>query len=395
MYRRETRRGNNPLGDKIKNVLSLFNFKKRDGGKPDWYLFGLIMFLVIFGLIMLSSAGVAQGWEKFHDPYFYVKHQFLAGVLPGLILCFIFAKIDYHKWKKYAPMLLFFSIILLILVFIPGLGADWGTAKSWINVFGYSLQPSEIVKLTFLLYLAAWLSSKEDHHLKDLQYGFIPFLAVLGVVAFLLVMEPDTGTMMIIVLMSLAVFFAAGGRLKHLSWLALLGAGALFLLLKMSPYRADRFTTFLHPELDPLGKGYHINQALLAVGSGGIFGRGYGHSRQKFAYLPEVTGDSIFAVAAEELGFIVIVVIIGVFLLLGLRCLKLAQKCEDNFGKLVVVGITAWFIFQSFFNIGAMLGIMPLTGVTLPFVSYGGTSIMACLAAAGILLNISKQTKLN
>jgi cell division protein FtsW len=151
----------------------------------------------------------------------------------------------------------------------------------------------------------------------------------------------------------------------------------------------------LHPELDPLGKGYHINQALLAVGSGGIFGRGYGHSRQKFAYLPEVTGDSIFAVAAEELGFIVIVVIIGVFLLLGLRCLKLAQKCEDNFGKLVVVGITAWFIFQSFFNIGAMLGIMPLTGVTLPFVSYGGTSIMACLAAAGILLNISKQTKLN
>ena len=177
----------------------------------------------------------------------------------------------------------------------------------------------------------------------------------------------------------------------HMAWLGILGAGALGLLIKFSPYRAARFTTFLHPELDPLGVGYHINQALLAVGSGGWFGRGYGHSLQKFNYLPEVTGDSIFAVMSEELGFIFTSVIVGVFVFLAIRCLKLAQRCEDSFGKLVVVGIISWFIFQAFFNIGAMLGILPLTGVTLPFISYGGTSIMACLAAAGILVNISKQ----
>ncbi|MFA6422166.1 MAG: putative lipid II flippase FtsW [Candidatus Buchananbacteria bacterium] len=376
----------------IKSIKNLFIKKETD--KPDWYFIGVIIFLTLLGLIMVSSAGVAQGWDKFHDPYYYVKHQFFTGVIPGLIICFILSKIDYRVWKKYAPMLLFFSIILLILVFIPGLGAPWGTAHSWIKVFGFSVQPSEIVKLTFLLYLAAWLSSKEDHHLKDLQYGFIPFLVILGVIAFLLVMEPDTGTMMIIVLMSLVVYFAAGGRKRHLSWLGILGAGILFLLLKISPYRTDRFTTFLHPELDPLGKGYHINQALLAVGSGGIIGKGYGHSLQKFAYLPEVTGDSIFAVISEELGFILTALVIILFLYLGLRCLKIAQKCEDNFGKLVAVGIMAWFMIQAFFNIGAMLGILPLTGVTLPFISYGGTSIMACLAAAGILINISKQAKI-
>jgi len=369
-------------------------FKKKETNRPDWQLIGVIAFLTVFGLIMISSAGVALGWEKFHDPYYYAKHQLFTGIIPGIIICFILSKINYKIWQKYAPALLFFTIILLVLVFIPGLGADWGSAKSWIHIFGFSFQPSEFVKLTFLLYLAAWLSSKEEHHLKDLQFGFIPFIMVLAAIAILLIMQPDTGTMMIIVLMSLTIYFAAGGRLRHLSWLAVLGAGALLLLIKISPYRTDRFTTFLHPELDPLGKGYHINQALLAVGSGGIIGRGYGHSLQKFAYLPEATGDSIFAVISEELGFVLAAAIVGLFLFLGIKCLKIAQMCEDNFGKLVAVGITAWFMFQAIFNIGAMLGILPLTGVTLPFVSYGGTSIMACLAAAGILINISKQAKM-
>lgn len=370
-------------------VKSLFA-KGNDHGSHDWQLIGIIVFLTVFGLIMISSAGVARGLEKFNDPYYYLKHQFLLGVLPGLALCFILAKINYKVWKKYAPTLLFISIVLLVLVFIPGIGADWGSAHSWINLFGFSIQPSEIVKLTFLLYLAAWLSSKEKHHLKDLQYGFAPFLVILAVIAGLLYLEPDTGSMMIIVLMSMTVFFAAGGRFKHLAAVGVSGLAALLLLLKFSPYRADRFTTFLHPELDPLGKGYHINQALLAVGSGGIVGRGYGHSVQKFNYLPEAFSDSIFAVISEELGFVFAAVLIVVFLLFALKSLKIANRCEDDFGRLVVVGITAWFMFQAIFNIGAMLGILPLTGVTLPFVSYGGTSVMACLAACGILINIAK-----
>lgn len=377
---------------RIKNFFEpIKKFFFHDKNEPDWYIVGTVLFLTAFGLIMLCSAGVAVGWQKFQDPYFYFKHQFLVGVIPGLILMFIFSKFDYRKLRNYAPGLLLFSIVLLVLVFIPGIGAKWGTSRSWINVLGFSIQPSEIVKLTFLLYLASWLSSKEERHLKDFQYGFVPFLCVLGIISLLTVLEPDTGTMMIIILMSLAVYFTAGGKILHFTWLGVLGAGALAILIKLSPYRAARFTTFLHPELDPLGVGYHINQALLAVGSGGWFGRGYGHSIQKFNYLPEVVGDSVFAVVSEELGFIFASVIVGVFAFLAIRCLKLAQRCEDKFGKLLVVGIVSWFIFQAFFNIGAMIGILPLTGVTLPFISYGGTSIMACLAAAGILVNISKQ----
>lgn len=380
----------------IKDILTdILPFKTINGDKPDMYLICSILFLTLFGLIMLSSAGVAIGWAKFQDPYYYFKHQILFGFLPGLLLLFIFSKINYRIWQKYAPLLLFFSLILLILVFIPGLGGKWGTARSWINIFGFSLQPSEIVKLTFLLYLSAWLSSKEDHHIKDINYGFIPFIIVLGAIATLTILQPDTGTMMIIVLTALVVYFIAGAHIKHLVWLGILGVFSLMALLKISQYRSERLTTFLHPELDPLGKGYHINQALLAVGSGKIFGKGYGHSRQKFAYLPEAMGDSIFAVMAEELGFIISTLFVMAFLFFTLRCLKLAKMCEDKFGKLLVIGIVSWFMIQAIFNIGAMLSILPLTGVTLPFVSYGGTSLMVCLAASGILINISKQTKLS
>ena len=382
-----------------KNIINFFKdffrdiFRSQKNQKPDWYLIGTIVFLILFGLIVLASAGVAQGWQKFNDSYWYIKHQLLLGFLPGVFLFIILSRFDYFKLKKLALPLLLISIALLFLVFIPGIGAKYGTAKSWLNVFGFSIQPSEIVKLTFLLYLATWLSSKEEKHLRDLHYGFLPFIFILIVITALVIMQPDFGTMSIIVIMSLAVYFAAGGRLWHLSWLAALGAAALFLMIKISPYRANRLTTFLRPELEPQGIGYHINQALLAVGSGGWFGKGYSHSIQKFAYLPEATGDSIFAVSAEELGFIISVLIVAAFAFLALRGFKLAQKCRDPFAKLLVVGIITWFVFQAFLNIGAIIGILPLTGVPLPFISYGGTALAMCLAAAGILANISKQAR--
>ncbi|MFA5047771.1 MAG: putative lipid II flippase FtsW [Patescibacteria group bacterium] len=376
-----------------KNLWGLLKniFKKKNDGQVDWHLIGAIWILVIFGLIMLASAGVAVGWQKFGDIYWHLKHQLVFGLLPGLVLFIILSKIDYHYWKKIAAPLLFISIGLLVLVFIPGIGAKWGTSHSWINIFGLSVQPSEIVKLTFLLYLSAWLSSKQEHHIKDLSYGFIPFVFILGVIAVLNILEPDTGTMIIITAMSLLVYFVAGGSLWHLTWLSLFGAGGLALVVKLSPYRAARLTTFLHPELDPKGIGYHINQALLAVGSGGFFGRGYGHSLQKFAYLPEVTGDSIFAVVSEELGFVLTAIVVIIFGYIAIRGMKLANRCQDQFGKLLVVGIIVWFLVQAFFNIGAVIGILPLTGVPLPFISYGGTALMMCLAATGILANISKQ----
>lgn len=366
-------------------------FREQKRSSADWYLIGAIWLLIALGLIIISSAGVAAGWQNYQDSYFHLKHQLIFGVLPGLAFFVFFWFFDYKKLEQMAAPMLYLSIGLLVLVFIPGIGGDWGTSHSWLNIFGYSLQPSEIVKLTFLIYLSAWLAQKEAHHFKNISDGLAPFAVVLAIITVLLVLEPDTGTMIIIVAMSLAVYFAAGGRLAHLSWLGVSGIAGLWLIIKLAPYRMDRFTTFLHPELDPQGKGYHINQALLAVGTGGWFGQGYGHSRQKFAYLPEPVGDSIFAITAEELGFFLSSALIALYVFIAVRGLKLSARCRDPFAKLLTVGIITWLTAQAFVNIGGIMGIMPLTGVTLPFISYGGTSMMVSLAAAGILANISKQ----
>lgn len=368
--------------------------KTRQKKQPDYVLIALFAILVVFGLVMLSSAGTALGYHKFDDPYYFFKHQFLFGLIPGLIFLFIFSKIDYRKWKKISFPLLIFSIILLLLVFIPGLGASYGKAKSWINIGGFSLQPSEIVKLTFLIYLAAWLDKRSKEEIKDVSSGLVPFLILLLAVALLIILQPDIGTMSIIILVSLTVFFIAGADILHLIGIGAFGLFGLFLLIKAAPYRAARFTTFLHPELDPQGIGYHINQALLAIGSGGLFGLGLGHSRQKFQYLPEVTGDSIFAVIAEELGFFLTAGLIILFLALLYRGFKLAQRTPDKFSKLMVAGIISWFIIQALINIAAMLGLLPMTGIPLPFISYGGTALMTSLAAVGILINISKHSQI-
>jgi cell division protein FtsW len=381
---------------KIKNFRFkdfFFDLMNKDQvGSPDWVLLGIFGFLIVFGLMALSSAGAAIGFRMFQDPYWHVKHQILLGLLPGLALFFFLSNYNYKKFKKLAFPLLLASIALLLLVFIPGIGAKWGTSHSWINLFGYSLQPSEIVKLTFLFYLAGWLSTKDRKALHDFHYGFMPFIFILLVVVSLLIMEPDTGTMLIIVAMSLAVYYSAGGRLVHLAWLSGFGIVALLVIARVSPYRAARLTTFLHPELDPLGQGYHINQALLAIGSGRLFGLGFGHSRQKFSYLPEPIADSVFAVICEEMGFFFGAALVALFAYLAWRGFKMAGECQDTFGRLLAVGIITWLIFQAFLNIGAIVGILPLTGVPLPFISYGGTALMTCLAGVGVLVNISKQT---
>lgn len=349
--------------------------------------------LIVFGLVMLSSASAVVSYHKFNTSYYYVVHQMLYGLLPGAILFYIASKIDYRYWKKWAFALLVFSIVLLILVFIPGIGFEFGGARRWVEIGGIVFQPSELMKLAFLLYLATWMESKGSHTLKDFSYGFVPFLILVGIIAFLVISQPDMGTMGIIVLIAFGMYLVGGARLSHALLAVAGGAVALFALIKLAPYRLERFMTFLHPELDPLGVGYHINQALLAVGSGGWFGRGFGHSRQKFAYLPEVTGDSIFAVTAEELGFIVSVGIIGAFVFLAWRGLRIAVRSPDMYGTLIAVGIVVWVVSQAFVNIGAMLSLLPLTGIPLPFISYGGSSLVVLLTAMGILTNISRQTR--
>ncbi len=338
---------------------------------------------------MLASASWPLGFDRFQDGYYFLKHQLIFGLLPGVVGCLVAMRVPYDKFRAFSPHMLALSLLLLTLVFIPGLSADFGTSKSWISLGSLSFQPSELVKLTFLIYLAAWLEKRARHEIKTLAEGLLPFLTVLAVIATLLILQPDTGTLAIIVLTAVVVYFMAGAPLHHLFGLVFVGTGAFALLIKFSPYRANRVLTFLHPELDPLGVGYHINQAMLAIGSGGIFGRGYGHSLQKFQYLPEVAGDSIFAVMAEELGFVLVSAFILGYVLYIFRGFYIAERAPDAFGRYLLIGIMTWFGFQAFVNIGAMVGLMPITGVPLPFVSYGGTALAVSLTAAGIVLNVS------
>ncbi|MCR4314426.1 MAG: FtsW/RodA/SpoVE family cell cycle protein, partial [Candidatus Uhrbacteria bacterium] len=319
----------------------------RTSGSIDYLLLLIVGTIILFGLVMLLSASAPSGYAEFADSYYFVKHQIIFGLLPGIGALIAFSKIPYTFWRKYAWNLLILSIALLVLVFIPGLSAGIGTAHSWISIGGvFSLQPSEIVKLTFLFYLAAWLAARDKQSVRDVHGGFLPFVGVLGTIMLLMILQPDIGTMSIIAAMSMVVYFVAGAPMAYITGLVLAGVASLGLLVAAAPYRAQRLTTFLHPELDPQGIGYHINQALLAIGSGGILGLGYGHSRQKFQYLPEVAGDSIFAVISEEMGLIVAILTISLFLLFLWRMLGIAKRAPDLFGKYVVVGIASWIVIQ-------------------------------------------------
>lgn len=368
-------------------------FGSSDMGKPDYFFVGAFILLVVIGVVCLSSASAVVSYQKFGSPYYYIVHQLLFGLIPGGILCYAMSRLDYHIWARYAPIFLIVSIVLLMLVFVPGIGFGYGGARRWLHVGTFLFQPSELVKLTFLLYMAAWLSRRGAKNVKDFFYGFLPFIVVTGLVTLLVIIQPDVGTMAVIGAIAFVMYIMGGAAPLHIGLAVAAATGLFLLLINTASYRLRRFMTFLHPELDPLGVGYHINQALLAVGSGGLFGRGFGHSRQKFAYLPEVTGDSIFAIIAEEMGFFFTVFLIGLFVFLALRGLSIAKKAPDDFGKLIAIGVTTWIIFQALINIAAMLSLLPLTGIPLPFISYGGSSLLVLLTAVGILINVSRQGK--
>lgn len=360
----------------------------------DKTLLIVVSVLLIFGLIMIASAGVIYSETRFADEYYFFKHQLLYGVLPGILALYFFSKLDYHFWKKVAVPLFFASVIFLILVFVPGVGSNVYGASRWIQLGPFSFQPSEMAKLAIIIYLAAWLESRGAQRIKDLFEGMLPFLGIMGLIGFLIMKQPDTGTLGVIVLTSFAIFFVSGARIQHLASMGAMGVFALWILVKIEPYRFNRILTFLDPGADPQGIGYQINQALLAVGSGGFFGVGLGHSRQKFNYLPEPVGDSIFAVIGEELGMIGATILIMLFVMLAIRGIKIAKNPPDMFGRLMATGITMWIILQAFINISANIALVPLTGIPLPFISYGGTSLIFLMAAVGILLNISKQSNL-
>jgi cell division protein FtsW len=360
--------------------------------KIDTKILYAILALLVFGLIMIASAGISYSRVRFDDPYHFLKHQIIYGVIPGLIILFVTQKISYNFWKKISLPFFVISIICLILVFVPGFQSKIYGASSWLRLGPFSFQPSEMLKLSLILYLAAWLEKRAEK-VKDFYEGLIPFGIIVSFISFLLIKQPDVGTLGVIIAIAIAIFFISGAKISHMFAMGSAGILALFLLIKMEAYRMNRFLVFLNPELDPQGIGYQVNQAILAIGSGGIFGVGLGHSMQKFNYLPEPVGDSIFAIIGEEFGLIGCVFLISLFIYLAMRCLRLAKRAPDDFSRLVVVGIITWIIFQAFVNIAAISGLMPLTGIPLPFISYGGTSIMFLLTSVGILLNISKYAK--
>lgn len=353
----------------------------------------IILILVLFGLIMLSSASSVIGYtQKNQDTYYFFKHQLLFGFLPGLILFFICSRINYKFWQKNAFWFLLATTLLLILVLIPGMSDPDNPAKSWLNISGLSFQPSEFIKLTLIIYLAAWFN-KSKEHIKSFSHGLLPFLLFTVVIAGLIAIQPDIGTMSVIIFIALGVYFLAGAKVSHLVSLLLVGAGLFALLILAAPYRLERVATFLNPQKDVQNVGYHLSQAKLAIGSGGFLGLGFGHSRQKFEFLPEVAGDSIFAIMAEELGFILSVLFITLLIYLVIKILKISQESGNDFAKLFSGGLAIWIGGQSLINIGAMLGVMPLTGIPLPFISFGGTALMALMVGCGILVNITKTLK--
>lgn len=376
----------------VKKINSLINSGK-GYHESDSKLIAAIFIILVFGLISLSSSSAVMAYAKFGDAYYYFKHQ-LFGLVVGLLAFWFFAKVDYRNWKKFAFGFLVFSIVLLLLVFIPGLKASWGTSHSWIDIFGYSVQPAEFVKLSFLLYLAAWLEARKNK-LEDLHKGVGPFVVILGIIAFLMVLQPDIGTLAIISAISLIVYFVAGGKISHIASIIIFGLLCLFLLVQIKPYQLNRFKCMIEPDFSKSEICYQTNQALIAVGSGGFWGRGLGQSRQKYMYLPEASGDSIFAIIAEETGFIVSFLLLACFLFLFYRTCLIAMNAPDDFGKILAIGIGSWITVQALINIGGMVNIMPMTGVPLPLVSYGGSAILAALSACGVLVNISKQTKGN
>lgn len=348
-----------------------------------------VLILVAFGLVMLTSASSIVAYKTYHDTYYFLKHQLVAVIL-GVAAFWFLAKIDYKWLRKIALAFLILSLGLLILVFIPGLGREVNGSQSWISLFGLSVQPAEFVKLALMIYLAALFENSEDTAKR-----FHSFLIVFGIIALLMLLQPDPGTLFILTFAAFALYYIGGGKRRHLAALVALGFLCLGILLMIPQgrYRVDRFRCMIDHSYKPQGACYQLNQSLIAVGSGGIFGRGLGESRQKFLYLPEVQNDFIFAVIAEEVGFVFASILILLFAFLFYRIYLIAQRSADSFGRNLACGIMLWLAVQVILNIGGIISLIPMTGVPLPFISYGGSAMIAGLAGLGIIANISKQAR--
>jgi len=357
--------------------------------KSDRIFLFVTLLLIAVGFFVFMSASL--GLVAREGANFATVALKQAGIaIFSIIIMIITSNIDVKRYRKIAPLIFIASLGLTALVFVPHFGFTHGGATRWLSFGPYTFQPAEFLKIASVIFLAALLSRYKDKITPPAR-SLIPFFLTVGSVAVLMLKQPDTGTFLVIFIALLTIYIAAGTKLRYIGVIILLCIMSVAILAHFRPYVADRVTTFLHPTSDVQGSGYQIQQALIAVGSGGITGRGFGQSIQKFNYLPEPIGDSIFAVAAEEFGFAGTVSLVIIFVFFALRGLKIAAASKDSFSRLLAIGIVTLITAQALINIAAIIGVMPLTGIPLSFISHGGTALMFTMAEAGIILSISKN----
>ncbi|KKP88889.1 MAG: Stage V sporulation protein E [Berkelbacteria bacterium GW2011_GWA2_35_9] len=366
----------------------LNKYRNRLGRKGDFWIFILAMGLALIGLMMILSSSVVISYERFNNNYYYVTQQ-IYWLFLAVILFIVVSNLNYKFWQKNAFMIFMISIVLLLLVYVKGLGVHLSGAQRWLQLGPISIQPSEIVKLTFIIYISAWLDSKSKL-IHNFSEGILPLALTLLFVIFLIIKQPDMGTVLVISVIAGIIFYISEASIKYIISALFIGFMIFFLLIKISPYRMERLITYLNPESDTLGSGYQINQSLLAIGSGGLWGLGFGNSKQKYLYLPQPHSDAIFAIMVEELGFVRVVGVLLLFLILILRLVKICLTVDDPFARFMITGFTAWVAFQTLVNVAAIVGLVPLTGIPLPFISAGGSSLVMLFVGLAIVNNISK-----
>lgn len=356
----------------------------------DYPFLVITLILVTAGLLVISSASVVVSQKNFGTPYGFLKSQAIAALV-GLAALVAMQLIPYKNWKRFSLLLLALAFGLSLAVFLPKFGLSFGGATRWLKLGPVNFQPSEILKISLIIYLASWLEKKRGR-VVGFTSAFMPFLVVISAAGAVLALQKDIGTLVITAGGAIVLYFLGGGRFSQLAAITILSLVALAAVIWIAPYRVNRLLVFMNADFDPQGAGYHINQGLIAIGSGGFWGRGFGQSIQKYNYLPEPIGDSVFAVIVEEFGFFGATLLIALLLAFFFRAMFIARHAPDLFGKLLVSGLATLIMLQAFINMAAISRFLPLTGVPLPFISYGGTSLVVTLAMVGIMLNVSKHT---
>lgn len=363
-------------------------FKRIDLAEYDVVLLILVVCLTGFGIIMVYSASSVMAAKNFHDGAYFLKRQFLFAIV-GFGIIYATMQTDYTIWRKYAVPLLVISLIMLVVVLTPGIGGKVKGASRWIRLPGFNLQPSEFTKIAMIFYLAYSIEKKQDR-IRSLTAGFFPYIFILLIILGLLLKQPDMGSALTIAAVTIVMLFAAGTPMIFIGGTVAIASPFVIYLIIYSAYRLKRIKAFLNPEQDPTGSGWQIIQSKYAFGTGGFLGQGLGEGKQKLFYLPEAHTDFILSVTAEELGFIGVIIIIGIFFLVVSRSMRIAATAQDSFGKFLALGIAVLFGIQASVNMCVVTGLFPTKGLALPFLSYGGSSLLMSMFAVGILLSISR-----